>query len=262
MTLKNTISFIIASISLIAATSFSTAQAQMPPPPPPNQGPNQGTDQRSVVLRLRYINSRIQLRQLLGIDNRFNGYSIESVFVDVHGSNVNTRMDLLINNQIQQSAYTPVGRIVLRPLTPVVFGFGARDAQTLDLGIAGLSDIDAITLNMNRPGSTPIAITVPINIFKRMYGNDRIDLNQYADLSQYRGMRVVSMDIAGRSNAGISNLDIVIDNRNSSQSIAMSETQQTYTVIPQDVVIGREAGIALLNRGDLNIDTVTLKLAR
>jgi hypothetical protein len=251
MTLKQTLSFAVASISMI------TGLSAMATPPPPGS-----TDQRSVVLRQRYVNSRIQLRQLLGIDNRFDGYSIDSVVVDVHGSTANTRMDLLINNQIQESAYTPVGRMTFHPLKPVVFGNGVRDAQTLDLGIAGLSDIDAVTLNMKRPGTSPVQISVPLNIFKRMYGNDRIDLNQYLDLTQYQGMRVVSMDIVGRANAGNALLDIVIGSRNSTQGISLSETQQTFTVNLQDVVIGTaEDFVSLLNNGDLNIDTVTLKLA-
>lgn len=252
MTLKQTLSFAIASISMITGLS-----AMATPPSSPT------TDQRSIELRQRYVNSRIQLRQLLGIDNRFNGYSIESVVVDVHGSTTNTRMDLLINNQIQESAYTPVGRMTFHSLNPIVFGNGVRDAQTLDIGIAGLSDIDAITLNMIRPGTSPVQIVVPLNVFKRMYGNDRIDLSQYLDLNKYRGMRVVSMDIAGRANAGNALLNIVIGNRSTVQGIAMSETQQAFTVNLQDVVIGQaEDFISLLNNGDLNIDTVTLKLVR
>lgn len=261
MTLKQTFSFMIASISLIAATTLvSTAQA-LPPPGPPNPGPNPGSEQRSVILRQRFINQTISVRRLLGIDNRFNGYSIDSVVVDVHGINVGTQMHMTINGQIRESLLNPLNRVYFIPRFKAVFGAGVQD---LGLYIQGLADIDAITLNMTRPSDNqPEQVTVPMNIFKRMYGNDRVELSQYADLTQYNGMRLVALEITGRANAETAAVDVVIDNRNSTNSVELNSVLQTYTVYPRNVVIGRDAAfIALLNRGDLNIDTVTLKLAR
>lgn len=256
MTLKKFIAYSVASISLIISLG---AQAGVNP-----STPSSGAVQRRAILHYRYINNSIDLRALLGLNEAFSGYSVTSVAVDVHGSMQNTRMHLTVNGRSLYQYLTPVGRVVFQPRNVVL----DENAQGLGLYIDGLSDIDAVTVTLTPAHNAPVPpgseeVSVPMDIFRRMHGADSLNLSDYADLNQYAGFKVTAIEITGRANENIAQLDLVVNNRgDGAGSVQLSPAQQVYTLIPRDTVLSSGDALTLLNRGDINIDKITLKLSR
>lgn len=256
MTLKKIITFSIASISLIISLGAQAGSV--------SSTPNSGAVSRSAMLRYRYINNSIDLRGLLGLNQQFSGYQVTSVVVDVHGSTSGTRMHLMLNGRSQYQYMTPVGRVVFTPRNVVL----DENVQTMGLYIEGLSDIDAVTVNLapahNPPTPpAPVEVSVPMEVFRRMHGADSLNIAEYTDLNQYAGYKITAIEITGRANESVAQLDLIVNDRNAEAgSVQLSPAQQVYTIIPRDTTIGRGDVLTLLNRGDINIDTITLKLTR
>lgn len=123
--------------------------------------------------------------------------------------------------------------------------------------------------NPTRPPSYPpsyppnygeTSVRLPINL--RMYNGTRIDLTRFVDLNYYRGMRVISVEVGARSVYGNAALDLLV-NGYLAQSAFVSQYNQNLSLYVNNVILGYgNSGLVLANRGDVDVYSVTLRLAR
>jgi hypothetical protein len=220
---------------------------------------------KSAVIRQRFSNQSLDLRSAVGIDQRYQGYVVESVQVDVRYSTPNTAIDLVINGSIDSSA-SAMGRVTLTPRYQAVIDRGVRDLQ---ISVRGLADIDAVYVNLRRQGGGGHGgggwqdVQVPVSVYRHLNSNDRIDLAQLVNLSNYQGYRISSIDIEGNSTYQSALVDVVINGFNQGQSLQFGPRSQVLSAYPQNVVIGQNASsIVLFTRGDMDIRSVTIRLSR
>ncbi|MNJ91253.1 hypothetical protein D3C87_89010 [compost metagenome] len=277
MTLKKHLMLALASLTLMGSVS---AQAYVTPgnrergpvrpqplpperyPEPPGR-PGQGgyTEQKSIILNRRVTNEVLPLRQMMGIDARYDNYTVESVMVDVRGSTQNSSIDLLINGYIEQQVGFPRGRITLYPRNNMVLG---RDIRALQLGIRALVDVDAVyvTLRSGRGGGGyEREIPVTVGVTRRLTGNDRLDIGSYINLNSYRGYRIQAIEVYANAAYNASFLDLVINGFNQGRTLEFGRYAQTMVVNPTNAVIGQGAeSIVFYSRGDMDVHQVTLRL--
>jgi hypothetical protein len=161
------------------------------------------------------------------IGDDYRGYTVESVVVEIRGWDQNTQLALLTDGRQGDVAYNPQGRIVLRPRSGNVIG---RDFNSLNLAVRGVLDIGTITVNLLSgggynppPGPGPgYPETVNVNISRRMYGNDRIDIAPYIDQYRYRGYRIEQIDIEAQAVYNNALIDLSIAGYNQGQSMGVS----------------------------------------
>lgn len=288
MTLKKHLILIIAAHSILGAASAEEAAYVVPgrgpgrPAPAPYPGPhipgNPGTpiprypgddfgrgrvEQKSAYVQRRFVNQQIALRQLLGIDERYRGYTVESVIVDVRGSGANASLDLEVNNSREDSARSPRGRLELRPRLNSEIG---RDVQSLQLRIRGVVDIDMITVNLREGrhgGGDFREINLPLFVSRRMLGADRLDLTRAIDMNRYRGYRVTAVDIDARAVHHTATLGLLINGFGQGQALTLGPYPQLQSIYLQNTILGQGAeSLVLYSMGDLDVRAVNLRLIR
>lgn len=285
MTLKNSLLVAFAAITMTALTAEAYIVPGQPPrpvepapyPQDPGYPPFPGRDdfgngaqgrqeQKIVYLNRRVINETLPLRQLAGIDERYRGYAVESVIVDLRGSGPRAEVALLADGRLEDSAYSPQGRILLRPQYQSVIGEGLN---TLQLDVRGVADIQSITVNLvdngriGRPGRPDRGLEVPLYVSRRMYGNDRLDLTQYIEMNRYRGYRIEALEIEAMPVYFTALADLIINGFNQGPTMQFDRNSYRQTVRPQNAILGMGAdSLVLYTRGDLDIQRVTLRLSR
>lgn len=293
MTLKNTLLMAFAAITLISNSAGAYIVPGNPPPPAPvpRPAPYPGDDgyqpgypgpgrddfgngygrqeQKVIYINRRVVDETLELRQLAGIGPNYRGFTVESVVVDIRGSGPRAEVSLLTDGRMEESAYSPQGRLILRPRFGAVLG---QDIRTLQLGVRGMAFVDSITINLRengggwgpgRPDRPGREQTVPLYVSRRMYGNDRLDLTQYIDMYRYRGMRIVAIDIEATPVFNTALIDVVINGFNQGPSLQVDRYRPMNSVYPQNAVLGQGAdSIVFYTRGDLDIRGVTLRLSR
>lgn len=112
------------------------------------------------------------------------------------------------------------------------------------------------------PGNPGYAENIEINIYRSVYGNDRIDLSQYVDLQYYRGRVIehVRVTASARYNTGFMNL--IINGRNMGQAQFNGGYSQTATYhLNQNTTIGYGAdNIVLYTSGDMTVEHITIMI--
>lgn len=246
-----------------------------PGPHPGYGGPGRGgwTEQKSVTIQRRVVNEELALRQLIGLGPNFEGYIVESVVVDVLGGDPRGQMNLMINGYSEDLSVAPRGFVTLFPRRGLELG---RDINTLRLRVHGWMDIRSITVNLRqgrgggghgggggvRPPDVR-EIVVPVNVYQSLYGGARIDVAQYINLAQYRGMRIQAIDVEASARFQGTALDVFI-NGYIQNTLSISPYQQIHTIFPAgNAVIGYGADSIMLGaRGELQIQRVFLRLMR
>lgn len=224
-----------------------------------------GRQERKIIyLNRNVVNETLPLRQLAGIGPNYNGYTVESVVVDVR--NLQGTLALISDGRELDRAYYSSGRVELIP------GYNAQlgsEIRTLQLAVQGYADIESITVNLReggsigRPDRPGQAIDVPVYVSRRMYGNDRLDLIQYIDMYRYRGQRIQEIVIDATPVYNTALIDLLINGFNQGQTLQLDRYNSHQVIRPRNAIIGQGAdSIVLYTRGDLDIRRVTLRLSR
>lgn len=106
---------------------------------------------------------------------------------------------------------------------------------------------------------------VNINVYQQLYGNDRLDLTTYFNLSRYRGWAIEQVIIEGRANGyGSAALNLIINGNNYGQARYSGGYSQSQSIwLSRRPVIGMGAdSIMLYSSGQLNVERVILILSR
>jgi hypothetical protein len=237
--------------------------APVPAPAPPQDGNGQiHQETKTIIVRQRLINVAANLRMLAGLDESYRGYTVESVEVDVRGGVYGTYMDLVINNRVEQTFLNPYGRVVMYPRPNMQIG---RDIDSLLVGVRGQADVDAIYVTLSttgpvRPPRPPSNITIQVPINRRMIGGDAVYLHQYMDANRYRGYKIASMEVNAQASFQTALLDLNVNGRNEGPTMQLGPYPRSYMIYPINTEIGRD-NIMLLNRGDLMLRSITLRLS-
>lgn len=232
-----------------------------------DHGGGYGRQERKIIyLNRRVSNESLQLRQLAGIGEQYQGYEVESVEVDFRSSGYNAEVILLGDRRELDSMYSPQGAVQLIPRYRTVLG---EDIRTLQLEIRANAQINSITINLRerdsyqQPGRPGRTIDVPLYVHRRLYGNDRLDLGMYLDMNRYRGYRIQAIEIEANAVYNVAMMDLLINGFNQGQTLQVDRYSRRQTVYPQNAVIGQSASsIVLSTRGDMDVRGVTLKLSR
>lgn len=121
------------------------------------------------------------------------------------------------------------------------------------------------------PAPPPVApapgygtIQVPVYVNRYFVGNDRLDLAQYINLAQYRGLRLVAIDFTAQAQFNTALIDVVVNGFQVAPTTNLNGFMNPFRVFPnQHLVIGYGAdSIVLYTRGNLNIQNVVLQLSR
>lgn len=294
MTLKKSILIAFAALNLASLTAGAYIVPGGPRPPQPapypqdpgypgypppfpggddfGNGRNGRQEQKIIYINRRVGNETLSLRQLAGIGENYRGYTVESVIVDVRRSGPRAELSLLTDGRMEETTYSPQGRVQLRPRFRAVLG---EDIRTLQLEVRGIADIDSVTINLiegdrydrpdrpDRPGFPGREIDVPLYVSRRLYGNDRLDLTQYIDMNRYRGHRIEAIEIEATPVYNNALMDVIINGFNQGQTLQIDRYGSRQTVRPMNAVLGLGAdSIMLYTRGDLDIHRVTLRLMR
>lgn len=273
MTLKNSVLIAFAAITLASLTAgaYIVPGGPRPVPRPGDDfggGRNGRQEQKVIYINRHMSNETLHLRQLAGIGENYRGYTVESVIVDVRRSGPRAEVSLLADGRMEETAYSPQGRVQLRPRFRAVLG---EDIRTLQLEVRGNAEIGSITINLvdgdsygrpDRPDRPGRGIEVPLSVSRRMYGNDRLDLTQYVDMYRYRGHRIEAIEIEATPVYNTALLDLVINGFNQGQTLQIDRYGSRQTIHPQNAVLGMGAdSLVLYTRGDLDIRRVTLRLS-
>lgn len=106
---------------------------------------------------------------------------------------------------------------------------------------------------------------VNINVYQQLYGNDRLDLTTYFNLSRYRGWSIEQVVIEGRVNGYSSaSINLILNGNNYGQAFFSSNYTQSEAIwLSRRPMIGNGAdSIMLYSSGQMVVERVTLILSR
>lgn len=296
MTLKNSLLFAFAALTLISnsAGAYIVPGPRQPMPPPyqggdsfpgyPGQGPDfpfpeddfgnggggyERQEKKVIYLNRRISNETLPLRQLAGIGENYRGYVVHSVVVETRRGLGQAELSLLADGREEDRAYASQGIIELVPRYATVIG---QDIRSLQLAVRGSVNIDSITVNLieesrggrpGRPGRPDRNMEVPLNVYRRMLGNDRLDLAPYIDTYRLRGYRITEILIDATPVYNTALLDVLVGGFGQSRTLQLDRYGARQSVFPQNAVLGQGGeNIMLISRGDLEVRGVTLRLSR
>ncbi len=230
-------------------------------------------DKKVIYLNRRLSNETLALRQLANIGENYNGYVVQSVVVETSRGMSNGDLSLLVNGREEDRSFSSQSVVELIPRYATVLG---QQIRTLQLAVRGTVHVSSITVNLveggrgggipgrpGRPGNPGRSIEVPLNVARYMMGNDRLDLSRSIDVYNLRGYRVQEILIEATPAYNTALLDVVVGGFSAGRTLQLDHYNTRQSVIPQNAVIGQGGeNIVLINRGDLNIHGVTLRLSR
>lgn len=250
--------YFLMSLATLTLSTAALAQSYFPPPPP---GYGQEiTEQRSALLIRRYMNETISLRQLLGLHQNYQNYTVDSVVVEVRGGMVNSSLDLVMNGRLEQSIVMPQGTVTLVPqFVGAVLG---QDPHSLRLVVRGVLDLHSVFVNLRTRTNNGFEqrITVPLFAAHRMLGNGRLDLLPLID-PRFYGYRIEAIEFVANSLSISAMLDVVINGYQAAPSVFVQQNPQLSVVRPMDAILGQNVNsLFLQNSGGLDLREVRLQL--
>jgi hypothetical protein len=209
-------------------------------------------------------NQTLDLRSLVGIGYNYRGYVVESVSVEVGAINADTRLRLLVNGNIEDVVYVPNTYVTLYPR----YGMQLDDEiRTLGLQVEGTALINAVHVRLR-----PAAYTgdwnqynIDLDVYQRLNDYDVLDLNQQIDLNQYRGNRLISIDVEVESFYSTAALSLLVDGMIYGE-VQVDAARKVVTIFPTNsLIVGDANDLQLyLNSGNgsvVDITGVTLRLS-
>lgn len=228
-----------------------------------------GRQERKIIyLNRRVSHETLALRNLAGIGEEYRGYLVDSVEVEVTRSGPQAELSLLTDGRAEETVYSPQGPVLLRPRYRAVLG---EDIRTLQLEVRGNAQIGSITINLreqdsygrpdrpDRPGRT---FDVALNVYRRLFGNDRLDLGMYIDMYRYRGYRIQAIEIDANASYNVALMDLLINGFSQGPSLQVDRYGRRVSVYPHNAILGQSASsLVLQTRGDMEVRQVVLRLS-
>lgn len=273
MTLKNQMLLALATcclLSTVVANASNTPGRGIPgprdqyDPGPPAPGVRPGQlERRTVYFGQQVVNGRLNLRDLVGIDSFYHGYSVESVELEIQ-SDYNTQVSLLMDGHLDSSAYSPQGLVILRPRYRAIIG---ENLTNLLLDVRGRVYIHTVTINLRkesygRPDHPGYTTDIPVYLNLRLSGNNRVDVGMYLDMYRYRGYRLQAIEVQAAASYNMALVDLHLDGFKNGQTLQLDRYSRTQVIHLYNAILGQTASsIVLATRGDLNIYQVVFKLS-
>ncbi|MEQ1724058.1 MAG: hypothetical protein ABL930_12855 [Pseudobdellovibrio sp.] len=234
-------------------------------PYPGNPNPGYGSEVKTIWIGRAVYNETLPLRALAGIGRQYDGWEVVSVRANTRpNSPYRTEVSLLSDGRVVASQVNPGYQINLVPQVRTVLD----DRSNLKLNIGGETYIEDIMIEIryngggyNPPPTNPgYGQNIDINVYRSVYGNDRIDLTQYIDLSRYRGYTIQSVIVTATSRYNTSFVSLLINGNNMGQiAFNSSYSQQGTIYLNRPAVIGQGAdSLVLYTQGDMTIERVTI----
>lgn len=234
-----------------------------PNDPYPGQ-PSYGYEVKRIYIGRTIFNETLPLRQLAGIGREFSGWEVLSVRARTRPTNSGrTVAQLVSDNRVIATQINPGYQIDLIPQYRLVLG---ETGNTLQLGIGGSTFIDSIEIELRRDGGgynpppPGYGQNIEINIYRSVFGNDRIDLTQYIDMFLYRGRVIEQVIVTATARYNVGFVGLLINSFNMGQAqFSGGYTQVATFRLSQHMVIGQGAdSIVLQTQGDMTIEHVTI----
>lgn len=223
-------------------------------------------EQKRIVLNRRVQNETLALRQLMGLDQKYRGYNVQRVVVDVIRSGPRSLMTLEINGRSEDSVAAPSGQVILKTGPMKELG---TEVQSLQLAISGNVFINSITVFMKdkdrggpvRPGREEI---VSLAVNNRLLGNAQLDLTRFIDMHRYNGARIVSVEVDANAAYNQALMDLFVNSVSIGRTQNVDRFLRTYTFQAiRNETLGRSATrLVLSTRGDIDIRAVRLIIVR
>lgn len=258
-------------LSILALASF--AQAQYPGDAFRRDGREVYSPVHPMDTKVGYVGrwvngEKLPLMRILNIDSGDYGKMIVAINVEIRQSN-GARLDLLVDNRIEDSQGTQYATVPLRPRGQLRIG----QFQTLQLGVMGQVYIDRVIVHL-RGGGGGGGYPPPPPSYDRQYlerhvngqfqGQSRLDLNHLVNLQAYRGYRVVEVMMRGRTRHGNGMASVLVNNRVETQKQRVGVYSAIYTFHPfGGNVVGQDIwNLDLMMQGNFVIETVTVVVER
>ena len=226
--------------------------------------PGYGSQVRQIYVNRNVQNESFSLRELAGIDRGYQGWEVVAVRANTRPNNPGrTIAQLLADGRVVADQVNPGYQINLMPRTRLVLDQNVRD---LRLAISGGTYIDSIEIEVrNGGGYNPpdpgYSENIEVDIFRQVYGNDRVDLSQYIDMYRYSGRVVEQVVVTGSAQYNGAIINLVVDGYSQGRVQFMSGySQRQGFLLRQLLVIGQAQNIELLTSGDMTVEHVTLVL--
>ena len=258
-----------------------------PNPYEPGAPGNNGGETKTIYIGRSVNNESLPLRELAGLDGSYDGSEVISVTANTRpNSPYRTVVSLVADGRVIAQQVNPGYQIHLRPNGQAILGANVR---SLELVISGSTEIGQIQIQVGGgggggyqppyPGPGPGPITPPpppynppgygqqqrveVPIHRSLFGNDRLDLNQYINLDQYRGYAITQILISAAAQYQTAFIDVLINSFSQGQiQVTGGYPQEQAVWLQNRPVIGQGAdSIVLYTRGNLSVDHVTLILS-
>ena len=247
---------------------------QQPPPyNPPNRPPNRPDDGYDQIRETKYVyigrsvyNESLALRQLAGLGQHYQGWSVTSVRArTTPNSSTRTVVQLLADQRVVAQQVNPGYQINLYPQYEVILG---STAQRLQLFISGSTYIDTLEIDVVRDGNGGGGYpgnpgypnqTIQLNIQASLGQQGFIDLNNYINQNQYRGRRIDRIEVTARAQGNVALVDVVAGYSLGTLQFSNGYSQTQAVFANQGAVIGQQQ-LYLSTRGYMIIETVRIYL--
>jgi hypothetical protein len=202
----------------------------------------------------------------MNLGTRYRGYDIDSVSISMRDLNSGTSstLKLLVNNEIQDAVYDATDYVTLYPR----YSPALSDANMkLSLKVEGKVYINSIEVRLRRSDYQGEwgQMRLPVGIDQTMYDYDTLNLADFMDLGQYRGSRLIAIEVSADAYYAHANLQLVVDGYVDGQATVIG-TGKTVMIFPrQGLVIGDNANSLVLTTSGgavVSINDVTLRLSQ
>ncbi|MEZ5668747.1 MAG: hypothetical protein R3F55_15160 [Alphaproteobacteria bacterium] len=205
------------------------------------------------------------LRQLGGIGPQFNGYGLEGVKVEIGQLNPAGKVELLVNGQVVDSAFTANQHLVTLYPNPNadVFGQGVNTLQLRTVGWVEVGDIDLVVSHFGAPPVPPQPVCQsPERAINSDVNFTQLSLNTVFDLTQYPGCKIDSVTILANSALGGGQTSALVGGWQASAWTQVAAFPGQYTIdLWNDPATGANAQTVALNMmGFFDVQTVRLNL--
>ncbi len=235
-----------------------------PRPQPPILRPDPGAHfSQFVNLNYTVSNQYLDLIQMLSLYRYDSDYTVESVVVRTDGSDQSI-MRLWVNNQVEDEVRWPSSLVSLYPRYDLRLGL---EMQNLFLQIEGSSYIQQIEVRLRRVGYSGEynQFHLPILIDEDLYDDDSVTINDWIDLSQYRGYRLIAVEVEADAYYEAEKISLIVDDSISGEAYVIGEEARVTIFPSSSVVLGSQSDpISLMANGGgvLGLKNVTLRLSR
>ena len=201
--------------------------------------------------------------QMLNLDRFDSSYTVESVVVRTNGTDSST-LRLWVNNQVEDEVNWPSSLVSLYPRYDLRVG---TELQNLFLQVDGSSFISQIEVRLRRVGYSGeyYQLQIPVQLDQDLYDYDTVTLNEWVDLSQYRGYRLISIEVDADAYYSAEKLSLLVDNSVNGEAYVTGEGAYVTIFPTSSVILGSNSDkISLMAQGGgaLSLNNVTLRVSR